>query len=171
MLLFCPTPSSSVADEAAWRLLAHLAQSPFYQRLRVELQLGYAVFSGLRQIAGRTGILFGVQSPNASVPQLVEHIEQFLNDLPDWINDADLTAQTEALVAQLDLDAMETAQAAELRWQAYLAGRDERFVSALHETLRNLARQTVLQAAASLQQATGGWLCLTNSQQTPWRGA
>ncbi|MDU8358589.1 pyrroloquinoline quinone biosynthesis protein PqqF [Pseudomonas syringae group sp. J309-1] len=171
VLLFCPTPSSSIADEAAWRLLAHLAQSPFYQRLRVELQLGYAVFSGLRQIAGRTGILFGVQSPNASVPQLVEHIEQFLNDLPDWINDAELTAQTEALVAQLDLDAMETAQAAELRWQVYLAGRDERFVSALHETLRNLDRQTVLQAAASLRQATGGWLYLTNSQQTPWRGA
>ncbi|MBC3950364.1 insulinase family protein, partial [Pseudomonas folii] len=171
VLLFCPAPSSSTADEAAWRLLAHLAQGPFYQRLRVELQLGYAVFSGLRQIAGRTGILFGVQSPNASGPQLVEHIEQFLNDLPDWINDVDLNVQTEALRAQLDINAMEAPQAEELRWQAHLAGQDERFMSALDETLRNLDRHTLLQAADSLQRATGGWLCLTNSPQTPWRVA
>ena len=171
VLLFCPAPSSSIVDEAAWRLLAHLAQGPFYQRLRVELQLGYAVFSGLRQIAGRTGILFGAQSPNASVPQLVEHIEQFLNDLPRWINEVDMAAQTDALIAQLDINAMEAPQAAELCWQAHVAGRDDRFMSALHETLRNLDRHTVLQAAASLQHAIGGWLCLTNSPQNPWHAA
>ncbi|MCI8208480.1 peptidase M16 [Pseudomonas sp. S25] len=171
VLLFCPTPSSSIADEAAWRLLAHLAQGPFYQRLRVELQLGYAVFSGLRQIAGQTGILFGVQSPNTSVPQLIEHIEQFLNDLPQWLNSADLAVQTEALIAQLDVNVMQTPQAAELHWQAHLAGRDEQFLSALHETLRNLDRHTLLQAAASLQQTVGGWLCLTNSPQNPWHAA
>nr|WP_122663991.1 pyrroloquinoline quinone biosynthesis protein PqqF [Pseudomonas viridiflava] len=171
VLLFCPAPSSSVIDEAAWRLLAHLAQAPFYQRLRVELQLGYAVFSGLRQIAGRTGILFGVQSPNASVPQLVGHIERFLDELPERVNDADVAAQAATLITQLDVDAMETAQAAELRWQAHLAGRDEQFLSALHETLRNLDRHTLLQAAASLQKAVGGWLCLTNSPQNPWHAA
>jgi predicted Zn-dependent peptidase len=168
VLLFCPAPSSSIADEAAWRLLAHLAQGPFYQRLRVELQLGYAVFSGLRQIAGQTGILFGVQSPNASAAKLIEHIEHFLNDLPGWANDADLAAQTAALAAQLDISAMETPQAAELLWQAHLAGRDERYLPTLRETLRNLDTNTVRHAAASLQTAAGGWLCLTNSPANPW---
>ncbi len=74
VLVFCPAPTTSIEDEAAWRLLAHLAQAPFYQRLRVELQLGYAVFSGLRQIDGRTGLLFGVQSPTSSAKQLFAHI-------------------------------------------------------------------------------------------------
>lgn len=63
VLLFCPTPTQDLSDEAAWRLLAQLCQTPFYQRLRVELQLGYAVFSGLKQINGQTGLLFGAQSP------------------------------------------------------------------------------------------------------------
>ncbi|WP_341352562.1 insulinase family protein, partial [Pseudomonas viridiflava] len=52
VVLFCPAPSASAENEAAWRMLAHLLQVPFYQRLRVELQLGYAVFSGIRQIDG-----------------------------------------------------------------------------------------------------------------------
>jgi predicted Zn-dependent peptidase len=168
VLLFCPAPSSSITDEAAWRLLAHLAQGPFYQRLRVELQLGYAVFSGLRQIAGQTGLLFGVQSPNATAAQLIEHIEHFLKDLTGWINDADLPAQTEALAAQLDLNAMEVPQAAELLWQARLAGRDERYLPTLRETLRHMDSNTLAQAAAALRNAAGGWLCLTNSQENPW---
>ncbi|EGH48763.1 insulinase-like:peptidase M16, partial [Pseudomonas syringae pv. pisi str. 1704B] len=78
-------PTTSIEDEAAWRLLAHLAQAPFYQRLRVELQLGYAVFSGLRQIDGRTGLLFGVQSPTSSAQQLFAHIGAFIGKLPQLV--------------------------------------------------------------------------------------
>ncbi|UFH49791.1 hypothetical protein [Pseudomonas sp. KNUC1026] len=59
LLLFCPAPHGSLADEAAWRLLAHLSQTAFYQRMRVELQLGYAVFASFRQISGSAGLVFG----------------------------------------------------------------------------------------------------------------
>src|SRR3546814_7940891 len=38
VLLFCPTPTRALPDEATWRLLAQLFQTPFYQRLRVELR-------------------------------------------------------------------------------------------------------------------------------------
>jgi secreted Zn-dependent insulinase-like peptidase len=168
VLLFCPAPSTALADEAAWRLLAHLAQGPFYQRLRVELQLGYAVFSGVRQIAGQTGILFGVQSPSASVAQLIEHIEQFLHDLPSLIANADLASEASALSAQLDINALQATQVAQLRWQAHLAGRDKQHLAALHQSVRNLNQSTVLQAAARLHSAAGGWLCLTNDPQNPW---
>ena len=89
LLLFCPTATQEIADEAAWRLLAHVCQTPFYQRLRVELQLGYAVFSALRQIHGQTGLLFGVQSPSVAPVELLHHIEQFLNELPGMIDDID----------------------------------------------------------------------------------
>jgi predicted Zn-dependent peptidase len=167
VLLFCPAPSTALTDEAAWRLLAHLAQGPFYQRLRVELQLGYAVFSGVRQIAGQTGIVFGVQSPSASVAQLIEHIERFLQELPDLIANTDLACEARALSAQLDVDALQATQVAHLHWQAHLAGRDERHLAALYQSVANLDKPTVLQAAARLHSAAGGWLCLTNDAQTP----
>ncbi|WP_191635314.1 insulinase family protein, partial [Pseudomonas fluorescens] len=125
LLLFCPTATWDIADEAAWRLLAHLCQTPFYQRLRVALQLGYAVFSGLRQIHGQTGLLFGVQSPSVAPVDLLGHIEQFLNELPGMIDDIDdlaFVAQRQALADQFVSTALPVAQAAELLWQSKLAG-------------------------------------------------
>lgn len=86
---FCPSPVGNLGAEAAWRLLAHIAQTPFYQRLRGELQLGYAVFSGLRQINGQTGLLFGVQSPHASTAEIFGHIRTFLADLPQLVSSLD----------------------------------------------------------------------------------
>lgn len=168
VLLFCPPPTSSIADEAAWRLLAQRVQGPFYQRLRVELQLGYAVFSGFRQIAGQCGLLFGVQSPSASADQLVRHIEGFLDCLPGLLGEADLSAQTRALIAQLDTNGMDNASAAELFWQARLAGRDADYLPRLVEALGRLQAADLSNALASLNTAAGGWLCLTNNPENPW---
>ncbi len=167
VLLFCPAPTSSIADEAAWRLLAQLAQGPFYQRLRVELQLGYAVFSGLRQIVGQAGLLFGVQSPNASAQQLVEHIEAFLISLKDLVSETDLGAQTTALIAQLDVGAMENTNAAELFWQGHMAGRDADYLPRLREALRQISHADLANAVTRLNEAAGGWLCLTNTPEKP----
>src|SRR3546814_12682682 len=36
VLLFCPTPTRALPDEATWRLLAQLCQTPFYTRMRSE---------------------------------------------------------------------------------------------------------------------------------------
>ncbi|MDB5979010.1 MAG: coenzyme biosynthesis protein PqqF [Pseudomonas sp.] len=162
VLLFCPTPSDSVDDEAAWRLLAHLGQAPFYQRLRVELQLGYAVFSGFRQIAGRTGLLFGVQSPHASVEDIVSHLETFIGQLPALIETADLPSQSQALAGQFDADAMDLQQRSAWLWQAHLAGHDARYPQQLREALLHFGKQPLLKAAEQLERATGGWLILTN---------
>ncbi|SQG00760.1 insulinase-like:peptidase M16, C-terminal [Paucimonas lemoignei] len=167
VLLFCPVPSSSIADEAAWRLLTQVIQGPFYQRLRVELQLGYAVFSGLRQIAGKPGLLLGVQSPGASVQELVRHIETFLIGLKAPVTNADLSAQTAALIAQLDLSAMDNASTAELLWQGHLAGRDADYLSTLREALRHLSAADLSQAITRLNEAAGGWLWLSNSSSAP----
>ena len=64
--------------EAAWRLLAILCQGAFYQSLRVEQGLGYAVFS--RFLAGEEGVelQFGVQSPHAPVSRLQGAIRTFI---------------------------------------------------------------------------------------------
>ncbi|VVP94685.1 hypothetical protein PS934_01948 [Pseudomonas fluorescens] len=176
LLLFCPTATQEMADEAAWRLLAHVCQTPFYQRLRVELQLGYAVFSALRQIHGQTGLLFGVQSPGIAPEGLLQHIEQFLNRLPQLIHaldDTTFNAQRQALADQFCSAALTTGQAAELLWQGKLAGRSSDYLTQLPEAIVRIDRTALLAAAQRLNQAEGGWLCLANSAApgAPWQAA
>ncbi|MGF6557058.1 coenzyme PQQ biosynthesis probable peptidase PqqF [Pseudomonas sp. S30_BP2TU TE3576] len=174
LLLFCPTATQEMADEAAWRLLAHVCQTPFYQRLRVELQLGYAVFSALRQIHGQTGLLFGVQSPSVAPMDLLQHIEQFLNRLPELINaldDTTFTAQRQALADQFSSATLTMAQAAELLWQGKLAGRSSDYLAQLPEAILQIDPAALLAATRRLNQAEGGWRCLSSavSPGEPWQ--
>ncbi|MBT2339173.1 MULTISPECIES: pyrroloquinoline quinone biosynthesis protein PqqF [Pseudomonas] len=173
VLLFCPTPARTLSDEAEWRLLAQLCQAPFYQRLRVELQLGYGVFSGLKQINGQTGLLFGVQSPHASPATLIGHIEQFIRGLPELIRQVDdptLCAQRKTLAEQLQSDALPCPQMAELLWQARLAGHSSDYLPRLPEALPLVDRPRLMIAVQCLIDAEGGWYCLANgaSGTLPW---
>ncbi|MGL6242011.1 pyrroloquinoline quinone biosynthesis protein PqqF [Pseudomonas sp.] len=176
LLLFCPTATPDIADEAAWRLLAHLCQTPFYQRLRVELQLGYAVFSGLRQINGQTGLLFGVQSPSVTPQDLLQHIERFLSEMPamiEGIDDATFIAQRQALADQFHCTALPHPQAAELLWQGKLAGHSSDYLEHLPEAIQVIDREELKAATRRLNQAEGGWRCLASSACTtaPWQAA
>lgn len=162
VLLFCPTPSHGVQDEAAWRMLAHLGQSPFYQRLRVELQLGYAVFSGFRQIAGQGGWLFGVQSPSASADEIIEHLQTFIEDVPILIDAADLQIQQPMLSEQFEGANMDMPQLSEWLWQAHLAGHDQNYPQQLQSALLSLSKQQLLNAADQLNKATDSWVILSN---------
>ncbi|KIQ59438.1 pyrroloquinoline quinone biosynthesis protein PqqF [Pseudomonas fluorescens] len=174
VLLFCPAPTSTLSDEAEWRLLAQLCQAPFYQRLRVDLQLGYGVFSGLKQLDGHTGLLFGVQSPHACATTLIGHIEQFLNDLPDLIEqteDLALGNPQRSLAAQLQGDVLPAPQAAELLWQARLAGHPSDYPQRLPEALQQVDRTRLMAAAQRLIDAEGSWFCLANGAGggSPWQ--
>ena len=169
LILFCPTPEATLADEAAWRLLAQVAQTPFYQRLRVDLQLGYAVFSGLRQINGQTGLLFGVQSPHATTAQIYEHIASFLEDLPNLVCALDETSFTQtraALAQQFSSEALGVSQASELLWQAKLAGHPSDYLTALYAALMALDQGTTLKAAEQISSPASHWLCLATSPAT-----
>ena len=173
LLLFCPS-ANAIADEAAWRLLAHVCQTPFYQRLRVELQLGYAVFSALRQMHGQTGLLFGVQSPSVEPVDLLQHIEQFLDGLPPMIRDIDderFIALRQTLADQFASTVLPDAQAAELLWQGKLAGRSSDYLSELPQAILLVDRPTLIAAAQRLKQAEGGWRCLSNGScpGSPWQ--
>jgi coenzyme PQQ biosynthesis probable peptidase PqqF len=161
LLLFCPTPSPSLADEASWRLLGHLLQGPFYQRLRVELQLGYAVFSGVRQINGETGLLFGVQSPSVSLEGIVEHLNTFLAQLPALVGSSE-DLDNIALAQQFSPQALPVAQAAELLWHAHLAGHPSAYLNHLQQLIQGRSREDVLRAAQQLNDAQGGWRYVAN---------
>ncbi|WP_095189525.1 pyrroloquinoline quinone biosynthesis protein PqqF [Pseudomonas sp. Irchel 3E19] len=176
LLLFCPTAAGGIAQEAAWRLLAHLCHTPFYQRLRVDLQLGYAVFSALRQINGQSGWLFGVQSPTVAPVQLLEHIQQFLADVPALIeqfDEASFIEQRQILAAHLNASALSGKDAAELLWQAKLAGHSSDYLPQLVAATGQLDRPALLAAAQRLNRAEGGWLCLASESMpgAPWQAA
>ncbi|WP_333992015.1 pyrroloquinoline quinone biosynthesis protein PqqF [Pseudomonas sp. S3(2024)] len=174
LLLFCPSTGREIADEAAWRLLAQLCQTPFYQRLRVELQLGYAVFSALRQMHGQSGLLFGVQSPNTAPVELLGHVQQFLEGIPALIenlDEEDFNQQRQSLADQFDESHLSGKDAAELLWQAKLAGHSSDYLAQLHTAMGQLKRSTLLDAAQRLLNPKGGWRCLASesSPGAPWQ--
>ncbi len=176
LLLICPTASRDVADEAAWRLLAQLCQTPFYQRLRVELQLGYAVFSALRQVHGTTAIVFAVQSPTNPVGKLLEYIQEFFNGIPAMIETLDvagLKQQRQNLADQFDPATQSNKDAAELLWQGKLAGHSSDYREQLVMAIRQLDHQALLAAAQRLINANGGYHCLANEPipGAPWQAA
>lgn len=163
LLLFCPLPA---AMEAAGRLLAQLLQGPVYQRLRVELQLGYAVFSTFRQVEGVGGLLFGVQSPHASQVQILDHL---LTLLRQGVTLA--PAARQALAGQFDEPAMGNAEVAEWAWQTFLATQPGRLDALCRSILKT--RQTDLdQLLNHLLDKDSTWLCLANAvaPDTSWLG-
>ncbi|WP_330207874.1 pyrroloquinoline quinone biosynthesis protein PqqF [Pseudomonas sp. AM14(2022)] len=174
LLLFCPSTGREIADEAAWRLLAQLCQTPFYQRLRVELQLGYAVFSALRQMHGQSGLLFGVQSPNTEPVELLGHVQQFLEGIPALIENLDeerFNEQRQSLADQFAERHLSDKDASELLWQAKLAGHSSDYLAQLHTAIGQLERSALLATAQRLLNAEGGWRCLASesSPGAPWQ--
>ncbi|WP_263261189.1 pyrroloquinoline quinone biosynthesis protein PqqF [Pseudomonas sp. RIT-PI-S] len=175
LLLFCPASPASISEDAAWRLIAQIAQAPFYQRLRVELQLGYAVFSSFRQIAGLPGLVFGVQSPGTDQPALLGHMEHFLKQLPRLIGNLGsekLLGQRQALLNRLKPEEMETSQLADTLWQAHLAGHGPDYLKRLQQAMGELRSAELVSAAWRLANAEHGWLALANGGVVPkgWEG-
>lgn len=172
LLLFCPAPSQSLADEAAWRLLGHLLQGPFYQHLRVELQIGYAVFSSIQQINGQTGLLFGVQSPSMSLEEIANHLQSFLKQLPTLIDSNDDLGNL-TLAQQFCAQTLPNAQAAELLWNAHLAGHPSDYLDLLQGQIQACTREVLQNAARQLNEASGGWRCVANGPRITdaWRQA
>ncbi|KAM3567734.1 hypothetical protein VYU27_010125, partial [Nannochloropsis oceanica] len=65
-------------DDVILDVLAHVASTSAYQKLRTEQQLGYIVFAFLRRMNGAQGLSVVVQSPSASPPQLDGFIEDWM---------------------------------------------------------------------------------------------
>ncbi|MNQ59262.1 Protease 3 precursor [compost metagenome] len=166
LLLFCPAPDHGLATQATWRLLAHVCQGPFYRRLRVELQLGYAVFSTLQQLHGITGLVFGVQSPMATCEEILRHISTFLDALPRYLADLPhetLASERQALAAQFNERSMANADIAEWAWQSLLAGHSSADLQGLQQSILRVDTPALQMAANQLAQAQHGWVVLATS--------
>ena len=163
LLLFCPLPP---ADEATGRLLAQLLQGPVYQRLRVELQLGYAVFSTFRQIEGVGGLLFGVQSPHTGQVQILDHLFRLLQQGVTLD-----PAARQALADQFEEPAMANADVAEWAWQTHLATQPGQ-LETLRRSILNTRQTDLDQLLGDLLDTGSNWLCLANAAapDTSWQG-
>jgi coenzyme PQQ biosynthesis probable peptidase PqqF len=162
LVLFCPQSDVSAECEAAWRLLAQRLQPAYYQRLRSELQLGYAVFSGYRQVAGVRGVLFAVQSPQVPPAALIEHIAVFLRECPAAdLDAATLEARAFALQAQRCDDALSLDGAAEQAWLDLLAGLAPNHAAAVNQALLALTPDALHRAYQQL--CEGPWRVLANA--------
>ncbi|AIR88436.1 pyrroloquinoline quinone biosynthesis protein PqqF [Pseudomonas cremoricolorata] len=161
LLLFCPLLPG---QQAAGRLLAHLLQGPVYQRLRVELQLGYAVFSAFRQVEGIGGLLFGVQSPHTPAVRILQHLHGILAAA------VELTPQAQqALIEQFEQANMDPADIAHWAWQHRLAGTPGSLL-ALREALGDVCQADLERLQTALLAADAPWLCLANTAEPapPW---
>lgn len=159
LLLFCPLPDRHALTEASWQWLARCLEADFYQRLRSELQLGYAVLSGFRLINAQAGLLFGVQSPSATVAEVLEHIETFLAGLGASLGNGEAARQ--ALLVQLR-DGGE--DEAERVWNLHLAGRAPDWPERVADALEQATHDDLRNALQALQQGHGGWRVLANDE-------
>lgn len=115
LLLFCPLTQPEQEAQLAWQMLALIYQPVFFQRLRVEQQVGYVVSCSFHYVADRAGVLFALQSPQNDAATLLAHIQRFLTAMENEIAQltaADLAEKRERLWQRLqpDGDALEQAR-------------------------------------------------------------
>lgn len=111
LLVFIPLPPG--ASLAALRMLALCCEPQFFQRLRVEQQIGYVVSCRYQRIADRDGLLLALQSPDRSPVNLLGCCKRFLRELTPC-DEAAFSVLRQQLATQIrsPMDASATAVAA-----------------------------------------------------------
>ncbi|MBB4867046.1 coenzyme PQQ biosynthesis probable peptidase PqqF [Pseudomonas nitritireducens] len=167
LLLFCPLATRSAEDEAAWRLLARVLEPAFYHWLRGERQLAYALYCGFRQIGGRRGLLFAVQSPLLSAVELQAEVDSFLYRQGEALGRFDpqrLDSLRAALVAELAQRPEDFSGRLQQAWEDQLAGVDQDQRSTLAAALAGVDLTQLRAAHSQLASTQGGhWLLLSHA--------
>jgi len=165
LLFFARQAGLDAPAEAAWRLLGNVLQGAFYTHMRTDLQLGYGVYCGYRQVGEEAGLLFAVQSPNASVAEIFAHLLAFLDlqqERLGQLTDEALEAFREPLAAQLSQPPATFRILAEARWALY-AQPGKQPADRIARRVREIGRAALLDALACVRQAQAGWLALANA--------
>ena len=159
VLLRLLAPPGPPELEAAWRVLAILQQGAFYQSLRVEQGLGYALFS--RFHAGEDGaeLQFGVQSPHADGQRLQQAVRTFVAQQGAAL--AGLAPERLQQAREAALEALDggSRRACLLRaCSDWLGGQAAGQHAAVREALQQLDGDSLQRAAAELGGAEWRWL-------------
>lgn len=152
----------ALATQARLSVLGRLLETPFYQQLRTEQQLGYIVNAGYRPLLDAPGITFLVQSPNTDSQTIQSRINAFIDDFSkrlDDVQDSDLAPYRQAVRDDLLQRDTSLSDRANRLWQA-LALEDtgfdhrkrlaERVMDVTPETLRDTWRDLVKGPAVNI---------------------
>ena len=113
LLLFIPLPLADDRHLAALRALSLLLEPRFFQRLRVDQQIGYVVSARYQRVADVDGLMLALQSPQIPWQTLLGHCKRFLREIVaelDAITPQTLAAWQATLREQCD--ASDNAEAA-----------------------------------------------------------
>ncbi|WP_226950893.1 pyrroloquinoline quinone biosynthesis protein PqqF [Rouxiella sp. S1S-2] len=161
VLLFCPLPEQTAVCLAAWRILASFFEPRFFQRLRVEQNMGYVVTCRFMQSAGESGIMFAVQSPSYSAERIYAEIQQFIVDMQDIILETSPTLFAEkcsALRHSIEVPAQDKLEQTRERWLSAHA-----YAPLLTaEAISSLTLSTLQHFQQQLVQKTAPWWILNN---------
>ncbi|MWJ27402.1 peptidase M16 [Halomonas sp. ZH2S] len=111
----------SLQEQAALSVLGQWLDTPFYQRLRTEQQLGYVVNAGYSPLLDAPGIALMVQSSDVDSAGIAEHIDTFLKNTGTRLvalDEADLAPYRQAVHDQLQQRATSLGSLANRYWQA-----------------------------------------------------
>lgn len=105
LLLFIPLPQSDDSNLAALRALSLLLEPRFFQRLRVDQQIGYVVSARYQRVADVDGLLLALQSPQLPWQTLLGHCKRFMREMVaevDSVTPQTLAAWQATLLDQCD---------------------------------------------------------------------
>jgi insulysin len=83
VLRYLQGPDRSLTSQARLAVLGQLIDTPFYQRLRTEEQLGYVVNAGYSPMLDAPGLGLLVQSPDTRSDAIDARIDAFLDDFEE----------------------------------------------------------------------------------------
>ncbi|WP_075880835.1 insulinase family protein [Vreelandella massiliensis] len=92
VLRYLQGDDTTLAQQAAVSVLAQWLETPFYQRLRTEEQLGYIVHAGYSPLLDAPGIALIVQSSDADSTTIAERMDAFLQEAETRLSEFDNAA-------------------------------------------------------------------------------
>ena len=112
---------ASLRQQAAVSVLAQWLETPFYQRLRTEEQLGYIVNAGYSPLLEAPGLAMLVQSPETPSAMIADHMDNFRSDIDERLSqlqDDALTPYRQAVHERLTARDTRLEALANRHWQA-----------------------------------------------------
>ena len=128
LLRYLQGPDRSLKSQAQLAVLGRLLDTPFYQRLRTEEQLGYVVHAGYSPMLDAPGLALLVQSPDTASADIDARIDAFLDDFEgslDALDDEALAPYRRAVHDRLVQRDTSLSGRANRLWQAMSFGDTE----------------------------------------------
>lgn len=113
--------NQSIEEQATLSVIGQWLETPFYQRLRTEEQLGYIVNAGYSPLLEAPGVSLIVQSPDVRSDEVVAHMDAFLDEANtrlDELTEEELATYRQAVYNQLRQRDTSLAGMATRYWQA-----------------------------------------------------